>query len=88
LRYVKSFGDEIKIGKKEYPVNHENLMNALYKFRNADNSGSGEIDGLSKRYWIGKNVLFFDPVEDILRPQSKADPVAIREVLKRCRNEK
>ena len=82
MRYVKSFGDEIKIGKKEYPVNHKNLMDAFCKFRNADNSGSGEIGGLSKMHRIGKNVLFPDPVEDMVRPQSKADPVAIREVLK------
>ena len=39
------------------------------------------IDEISKRYLVKNNILFIDPDMGIIKPQSKLDLLAIREVM-------
>jgi hypothetical protein len=82
LRFVRSFGDEIEVGGKKYPVEYKKLLNALNRFKDTDMSDSEGMDEISKRYLVNKNILFADPTSGTIKPQSKTDLNAIREILK------
>jgi len=42
-----------------------------------------EIDEISKMYLVKTNVLFVDPVRKMIKPQSKLDLLAIRELTRK-----
>ena len=81
LKFVKELGDEVAINGRSYAVNYEQLIYSLNKFMNADEVEISAIDEVSKRYLVRKNILFVEPMRRRIRPQSRLDLLAIREVL-------
>jgi len=80
LKIVKELGDEITIGAKHFDVHHEKLISALTMFAINDAVGVDEIDEISKRYLVKENILFVDPLTNMIKPQSQLDLLAIRDV--------
>ena len=82
LKLVKELGDEITIGGRRCDVHYEKLVNALKMFVSRDEVGMNEVDEVTKRYLVKTNILFVDPLRKTMKPQSKLNLRAIREVMK------
>jgi len=81
LKIVAELGDEIKIGDGSYPVSYEMLVDALNKFSDIEEIGIGDLDEVSKRYLVKRNILFVEPLRKKIRSQSMLDLLAIREII-------
>jgi AAA+ ATPase superfamily predicted ATPase len=81
LKLVKELGDEITICDKRCDVHHEKLVSALKMFVIPDEIGANEMDEVSKRYLVKENILFVDPLSNTIKPQSKLNLFAIRDVM-------
>ena len=82
LKLVKELGDEITIGGRRCEVHYEKLVEALKTFVSRDEIGMNEVDEVSKRYLVKENILFVDPLTTMMKPQSRLNLLAIREVMK------
>jgi AAA+ ATPase superfamily predicted ATPase len=82
LKLVKELGDEIMIGGRRCDVHYEKLVNVLNMFVNRDEIEMNEVDEVSKRYLVKYNILFVDSLTKMMKPQSKLNLRAIREVMK------
>ena len=56
LKIVNELGDEITIMGRRYSVNYDRLVDSLRKFADVDEIGLDELDEVSKRYLVRKNV--------------------------------
>ncbi|MEA1864614.1 MAG: ATP-binding protein [Euryarchaeota archaeon] len=81
LKRVNELGDEIIIEDIKYPVSHEKLIEALKSFAACEAIGMNEVDEISKAFLVKKNVLFVDPLTKLIKPQSRLNLSAIREVM-------
>ncbi len=81
LKIVKELGDEMVIGDKHFEVHHGKLVSTLEMFASRDMVGADEIDEISKRYLVKENILFVDPLTKMVKPQSRLDLLAIRDVV-------
>ena len=81
LKLVKELGDEIMIGSKRCDVHYEKLVATLKMFVSREDIGMNEVDEVSKRYLVKENILFVDPLTAMMKPQSKLDLLAVREVV-------
>jgi len=81
LSRVKQLGDKVIIGDGTHKVDYDLLSGTLNKFRERLYINTMEADEITKTYLVKKNLLFVDPVNDIIKPQSKIDLLAIREIL-------
>jgi len=81
LKRVKELGSEIRIEGSSYAVHYERLIDALKHFVERDEIDMNEVDEISKAFLVKKNVLFVDPLKKTIRPQSKLNLLAIREVV-------
>lgn len=81
LKIVAELGDEIKIGDRSYSVSYERLVDALNKFSDIEEIGIGDLDEVSKRYLVKRNILFVEPLRKKIRSQSMLDLLAVREVI-------
>ena len=82
LRRVKELGSEIRIEDRSYTVRYSSLVDALKHFVVQDEIAVDCVDEVSTAFLVGKNVLFVDPVRDIIKPQSRLNLLAVREVMK------
>ena len=82
LKLVKELGDEMRIGDKRCDVHHERLVSALKMFVTREEIGMNEVDEVSKRYLVKQNILFVDPLSKTIKPQSKLNLLAVRDVMK------
>ena len=82
LKLIKELGGEILIGGRRYDVFYEKLASTLKMFLTRDEIGMNEVDEISKRYLVKENILFVDPLTTMMRPQSRLNLLAIREVIK------
>jgi len=82
LKLVKELGDEMMIGSRCCDVSYEKLASTLKMFMTRDEIGMNEVDEVSKRYLVKGNILFVDPLTTMMKPQSRLNLLAIREVLK------
>ncbi len=57
------------------------LVDALNKFTDIEEIGIGNLDEVSKRYRIKRNILFVELLRKKIRSQSRLDLLAIREVI-------
>ena len=87
LNRVEQLSAEVSIEDKIYQVDYSALIDTLNKFLEKDLINASEIDEITKTHLVKKNILFVDPVLDIIKPQSKIDLIAIREVLKEIKVE-
>ena len=82
LKRVKELGSEIRIGDKSYAVGYSGLVDALKRFVVQDEIDAGDVDEISTAFLVGDNVLFVNPVRSTIKPQSRLDMLAIREVMR------
>jgi AAA+ ATPase superfamily predicted ATPase len=75
-------------GRKMFYFRGENIMididmikEILKKFKNREKISKGEIDPIYRNYLVFENILFYNPLEGVVRPQSRLLWRAIREVV-------
>ena len=78
LLYVKI---NISSDGENIPVKREKLIEVMRMFEDTGEIKDINISRAEKRYLINENILFIDPIGNIIKPQSKLDLVAIRGVL-------
>ncbi|MFQ6054589.1 MAG: ATP-binding protein, partial [Methanosarcinales archaeon] len=83
LKRVKELGSEINIEGSSYEVHYEGLIDALKHFVEEDEIDMNEVDEITKAFLVKKNILFVDPLNKIIKPQSKLDLLVIREMIKK-----
>jgi AAA+ ATPase superfamily predicted ATPase len=81
LKVVNELGAEITVGNKICDVRYESLIGILKEFVERDEINMGDIDEISKRYFVKENILFVDPLYKIIKPQSRLNLLAIRDVM-------
>ena len=81
LKVVNELGAEIAVGDKICDVRYERLIGILREFVERDEIKMGEVDEISKRYFVKENILFVDPLYKIIKPQSRLNLLAIRDVM-------
>jgi len=81
LYYIKTIGVKTKYQEKDIDVNYEGTTEILKKFSGNDFYKYSVITP-ELCYLVSKNILFVDTREKIIKPQSKFDLLAIREILK------
>ncbi|MEA1894261.1 MAG: ATP-binding protein [Euryarchaeota archaeon] len=82
LKLIKELGGEILISGRRCDVSYEKLASALKMFVTRSEIGMNEVDEISKRYLVKENILFVDPLTMMMKPQSRLNLLAIREVMK------
>jgi len=82
LKLIKELGGEILIGGRCCDVSYDKLASVLKMFMTRSEIGMNEVDEISKRYLVKENILFVDPLTTMMKPQSRLNLLAIREVMK------
>ena len=83
LKLVKELGDEITVGGRRCDVHYGKLVDALKTFVSRAEMYMNEVDEISKRYLVKENILFVDPLTRMMKPQSRLNLLAIRELMKK-----
>jgi len=78
---AREFGYRISYGEKEIVLNEEDILKGLDKFENKNHLKANELSKSVKLGLIKANILFLDSVKQIIKPQSRLDLLAIREVI-------
>jgi AAA+ ATPase superfamily predicted ATPase len=78
---AKEFGYRISYDKEEIVLTDEDLLKGLERFGSREYIRAGELPKPIKLGLIKANILFLDPVKQIVKPQSQLNLLAIRAVL-------
>ncbi len=81
LNRVKQLGAHVIIGDDTHKIDYNLLNGTLNKFGERPYINTMEADEITKTYLAKQNILFVDPVFNVIKPQSKIDLLAIREIL-------
>ena len=81
LKTLKELGDKITVKKEHYNISYENIVCALKMFLDEEEIDMWSIDEISKHYLVRNNILFLDPDKGIIKPQSRLNLLAVREVI-------
>ncbi len=81
LKLVKELGDEITVGGRRCDVHYGKLVDALKTFVSKAEMDMNKVDEVSKRYLVKENILFVDPLTRMMKPQSRLNLLAIRELI-------
>ena len=81
LKRINELGGEIIIEDTKYSVIYEKLVESLKKFVDRETIDMNEVDEISKAFLVKKNILFVDPLRKMIKPQSRLDLLAVREVI-------
>ena len=79
---AREFGYKISYGEERIVLDDAHILKSLEEFRDRDYLKASELSKSVKLGLIKANILFLDPVKQIIKPQSKLDLLAIREVIK------
>ena len=79
---AREFGYKISYGEERIVLNEEHILKSLEEFGDRDYLKAGELSKSVKLGLIKANILFLDPVKQIVKPQSKLNLLAIREVMR------
>ncbi|PXF60221.1 MAG: ATP-binding protein [Candidatus Methanogaster sp.] len=82
LKTLKELGDKITVKEERYDISYENIICALKMFLDEEEIDMWSIDEISKHYLVRNNILFLDPDRGIIKPQSRLNLLAVREVMK------
>ena len=83
LDYLNYTKPRIMIGEDEYAVEKEAIVEILSKFADAEYIEDEGLNRPAKYFLIKDNILFIDPTRGIIKPQSRLDLLAIREIIKK-----
>ncbi len=81
MRKLKRFGSEITYNEVPYKVDYNDVISTLKMFGEKDKIFDDDIDEVTKMYLVKNNILFAECVNETIKPQSKLDLLAIREIL-------
>jgi len=81
LKRINELGGEIIVEDTKHRVSYEKLVGALKKFVDRETINMNEVDEISKAFLVKKNILFVDPLRKMIKPQSRLDLLAVREVI-------
>ncbi|MFQ6071450.1 MAG: ATP-binding protein [Methanosarcinales archaeon] len=81
IRVLKIVSKKILFEEEEIEIKYDNIIKILERFLNEE-SYPYEVITPEITYLVKENILFVDPVKCIIKPQSKLDLLAIREVVK------
>jgi len=73
---------KIMIDDEEHGVKRDEIIKLLEIFKDKEKIDDRGLRRPEKIYLIKNNILFIDPRKSIIKPQSKIDLNAIREILK------
>ena len=79
---AREFGYKVSYGEERIVLDDAHILKSLEEFRDRDYLKASELSKSVKLGLIKANILFLDPVKQIIKPQSKLDLLAIREVIK------
>jgi AAA+ ATPase superfamily predicted ATPase len=79
---AREFGYKVSYGEERIVLDDAHILKSLGEFKDRDYLKASELSKSVKLGLIKANILFLDPVKQIIKPQSKLDLLAIREVLK------
>jgi len=79
LLYIKP---KINIGEEEISVERDKVIEILKRFNDSEKIEDTKMPIAEKIFLIRKNILFINPNEGTIKPQSMIDLIAIREILK------
>ena len=82
LKTLNELGDKITVKEGRYDISYENVVCALKMFLDEEEIDMWSIDEISKHYLVRNNILFLDPDRGIIKPQSRLNLLAIREVVR------
>ncbi|HIH87336.1 MAG TPA: AAA family ATPase [Methanosarcinales archaeon] len=82
LDYLDYTRPRIMIGDDEYLVEKGDIADILNKFVDTEYIDDEGLNRPAKHFLIKDNILFLDPHTGIIKPQSRLNLLAIREVLK------
>ena len=81
LDYLDYTKPRMMIGDDEYMVEKEEVVTILSRFTDAERIDDSGLDRPAKHFLIKDNILFLDPEMGFIKPQSRLDLLAIREVI-------
>ena len=81
LKRINELGGEIIIEDTTYSVSYDKLVGSLKNFVEREAIDLNEVDEISKAFLVKKNILFVDPLRKMIKPQSRLDLLAVREVI-------
>ncbi|PXF62221.1 MAG: ATP-binding protein [Candidatus Methanogaster sp.] len=81
LKTLNELGGKITVNDERHEINYELIIDVLKMFLDEEEIDMWSIDEISKRYLVKNNILFIDPDMGIIKPQSRLDLLAIREVM-------
>jgi len=79
---AREFGYKVSYGEERIVLDDAHILKSLEEFRDRDYLKASELSKSVKLGLIKANILFLDSVKQIIKPQSKLDLLAIREVIK------
>ena len=82
LDYLDYTKPRMMIGDDEYMVEKEEVVTILSRFTDAERIDDSGLDRPAKHFLIKDNILFLDPEMGFIKPQSRLDLLAIREVMR------
>ena len=83
LDYLDYTKPRIMIGEDEYPVEKEDVIGIINRFVDAECINDEGLNRPAKYFLIKDNILFLDPAQGTIKPQSRLNLLALREVLRR-----
>ncbi|MGP8322051.1 MAG: ATP-binding protein [Methanosarcinaceae archaeon] len=78
---AREFGYKITYGEDRIVLNEEHILKSLEEFRDRDHLKASELSKSVKLGLIKENILFLDPIKQIIKPQSRLNLLAIRKVI-------
>ncbi|PKP56320.1 MAG: ATP-binding protein [Candidatus Altiarchaeales archaeon HGW-Altiarchaeales-2] len=82
LRKLRRFGSKIEYDKVPYNVDYNEVISILSMFKERDKISADDIDDVIKMFLVKNNILFAECANETIKPQSRLDLLAIREILK------
>ena len=80
INELRLIGDELEYKGKKIEIAEERVIDALNSFSNTEYK-SYEMLSIEEIYLVKRNIFFVDAVRGVLKPQSKLDLLAVREVM-------
>jgi AAA+ ATPase superfamily predicted ATPase len=81
INELRLIGDELEYKGKKIEIVEERVIDALNSFSDIEYK-SYEMLNIEEIYLVKRNILFVDAVRGVLKPQSKLDLLAVREVMR------
>ena len=82
LDYLDYTKPRITIGEDEYTVEKKDVIGIISRFADVECINDEGLNRPAKYFLIKDNILFLDPAQGTLKPQSRLNLLALREVMK------